>query len=150
MEKSIIRLLKEVRGIVPETLPDLKTYSPLTLAFIGDAVYDLVIRSKVVLEANCPPHKLHTKTVRYVNARAQAQTADALVEQLSAEERAIYKRGCNAHPHTMPKHADTREYLKATGFEALIGYLFLADRWERLAQLLSYSMENKTGDETRG
>ena len=140
MEKGIIGLLEDVKAIVP-SVPDLRTYSPLTLAYIGDAVYDLLIRTRVVLEANCSPNRLHGKTVKFVRAKAQANAIDHMIDSLSEEERAVYKRGFNANPHTVSKNADHIDYLKATGFEALLGYLYLQDKLDRLTEIVSLSIQ---------
>lgn len=115
---------------------DIRTYSPLTLAYIGDAVYDLVIRTVVVERGNTSANKLHKKTVTYVNARIQARMAEALMDELTQEEQAVYKRGRNAKSYTTAKNATVIEYRKATGFEALCGYLYLTGKQERLLALV--------------
>lgn len=115
---------------------DIRTYSPLTLAYIGDAIYDLVIRTIVVERGNTSANNLHKTTVRYVNATAQAQMIEALQEELSEEERAIYKRGRNAKSYTTAKNASVIDYRKATGFEALCGYLYLTGKQERMLALI--------------
>ena len=115
---------------------DIRTYSPLTLAYIGDAIYDLVIRTMVVEQGNSPANKLHKKTVSYVNARVQAKMIDALEEELTKEEAAIYHRGRNAKSYTAAKNASVVEYRKATGLEALCGYLYLQGRQERMLHLI--------------
>lgn len=115
---------------------DIRTYSPLTLAYIGDAIYDLVIRTIVVEKGNTSANNLHKTTVRYVNATAQAQMIEALQEELSEEERAIYKRGRNAKSYTTAKNASVIDYRKATGFEALCGYLYLTGKQERMLALI--------------
>ena len=85
---------------------DIRTYSPLTLAYIGDSIYDLVIRTVVVMRGNAPANKLHHYTIRYVNATAQALLLDALLPELTEEEQVILKRGRNAKPYTKAKHAN--------------------------------------------
>ncbi len=115
---------------------DIRTYSPLTLAYIGDAVYDLIIRSIVVERANRPPDKLHKTVIRYVNAKTQARMAEALETELNAEEASVFRRGRNARPHTTAKNASTADYHKATGLEALFGYLYLSDDMDRLTDLI--------------
>lgn len=115
---------------------DVRAYSPLTLAYIGDAVFDLVIRSIIVERANRSNNDLHKRTVRYVNAETQAKMIVALLEQLTEEEEAIYKRGRNAKSHTTAKNASVGDYRKATGFEALVGYLYLTDRMPRVLALI--------------
>lgn len=120
---------------------DIRTYSPLTLAYIGDAIYELVIRTIVVERSNTSANNLHKKAVRYVNAGTQAQMIEALREELSEEERAIYKRGRNAKSYTTAKNASVIDYRKATGFEALCGYLYLTGRQERMLVLIRSAIE---------
>lgn len=120
---------------------DIRTYSPLTLAYIGDAIYDLVIRTIVVERGNTSANNLHKKTVRYVNAVTQAQMIEALQEELSEEEKTIYKRGRNAKSYTTAKNASVIDYRKATGFEALCGYLYLTGKQERMLALIRTAIE---------
>lgn len=115
---------------------DIRTYSPLTLAYIGDAIYDLVIRTIVVERGNRSANNLHKKTVTYVNARVQAKMIDALENELTEEETAVYHRGRNAKSYTAAKNASIIEYRKATGLEALCGYLYLKGSQERLLYLI--------------
>lgn len=115
---------------------DIRTYSPLTLAYIGDAIYDLVIRTIVVERGNRSANNLHKKTVTYVNARVQAKMIDALEEELTEEEAAVYHRGRNAKSYTSAKNASIIEYRKATGLEALCGYLYLQGQQERMLYLI--------------
>lgn len=121
---------------------DIRTYSPLTLAYIGDAVYDLIFRTVVVERGNTSPNRLHHQTIRYVKAPAQARMIDALQDHLTEEELAVYKRGKNAKPYTMAKNATYMEYKRATGLEALVGYLYLTDRMERILELIQYGLHN--------
>lgn len=115
---------------------DIRTYSPLALAYIGDAIYDLVIRTIVVERGNTSANKLHKKTVNYVNARIQAQMIEALSGGLTEEEETVYRRGRNAKSYTTAKNASVIEYRKATGFEALCGYLYLTGKQERMLALI--------------
>lgn len=115
---------------------DIRTYSPLALAYIGDAIYDLVIRTIVVERGNTSANRLHKKTVGYVNARIQAQMIEALVDELTQEEEAVYRRGRNAKSYTTAKNASVIEYRKATGFEALCGYLYLTGQQGRMLALI--------------
>lgn len=135
MEKSIgfLNLIRESFALKEV---DIRTYSPLTLAYIGDAVYDLIFRTTVVWRGNTSPNKLHQRTVQYVKAPAQALLAEAILHMLTEEELAVYKRGKNAKPYTMAKNATMAEYKKATGLEALVGFLYLTDRMERIMELL--------------
>lgn len=115
---------------------DIRTYSPLALAYIGDAIYDLVIRTIVVERGNTSANKLHNKTVGYVNARIQAKMIEALSDELTEEEETVYRRGRNAKSFTTAKNASVIEYRKATGFEALCGYLYLTGQQERMLALI--------------
>ncbi|MCM1106373.1 MAG: ribonuclease III [Blautia sp.] len=115
---------------------DIRSYSPLTLAYIGDEVFDLVIRSVVVGRGNTRPNKLHQRTSRIVRAGTQAQIAEFLLPELTGEEADIYRRGRNANSPTMAKNATVADYRKATGLEALVGYLYLTDRFERVLELI--------------
>lgn len=120
---------------------DIRTYSPLALAYVGDAVYELAIRTVAVERGNTSVSKLHQRTVRFVNAKVQAQMAAALMERLTEEELAIYRRGRNAKPHNTAKNASPIDYRKATGFEALCGYLYLTGRQERMLSLVREAIE---------
>lgn len=120
---------------------DIRTYSPLALAYIGDAVYDLIIRSVVVERANRSANDLHRATVQYVKAAAQAQIIDALLPLLTEEEEAVYRRGRNANPHTVAKNATRSDYRKATGFEALVGFLYLTGQFDRMFSLVKQGIE---------
>ena len=117
-------------------------YSPLALAFIGDSVFDLVIKSVIVEKANCQVNKLQNKTSKIVRATTQALIVDALKDELSEEEANIYRRGRNAKPYTKAKNASYSEYCKATGLEALVGYLYLKGDTERLIALIKTGLEN--------
>ena len=106
------------------TKEEVRQLNPLVLAFIGDGVYEVFIRSYIIdRNRNMPVHKLHIKTISYVRAHEQSNFMNQLIELLNEEELSIYKRGRNAKSGTIPKNADVREYRNATGFEALIGYL---------------------------
>jgi ribonuclease-3 family protein len=114
---------------------DIRTYSPLALAYIGDGVFDLVIRSVIVAKGNTRASQLHRRTSQIVKAATQAQMAAALEPELTEEEADIYRRGRNAKSPTMAKNATMSDYRRATGFEALVGYLYLTDRFERIVEL---------------
>lgn len=129
-------VLQMIRQTFPGKQQDVRAYSPLTLAYIGDAVYDLIIRTVVVSRANRPVNALHRITVKYVSAGAQARIAEALQDRLTEEEQSVYRRGRNSKPHTTAKNATTAEYLKATGFEAVLGYLYLKNDMERVLELV--------------
>lgn len=129
-------LLEDILRFFPGKRQDVRAYSPLALAYIGDAVYDLVIRTVVVGRANRPANELHHITVGYVSASAQARIVEALMAEFTEEEQAVYRRGRNSKPHTMAKNASARDYLKATGFEAVLGYLYLGERMDRVLELV--------------
>ena len=136
MEKGVTSLLEEIKEAFGLEEKDLKTYSPLTLAYIGDGVYDLIIRTIVVEKGNCPPARLHKQVSAVVKAQAQAQAIQTLLPVLTEEELQIYKRGRNAKSYTMAKNATVHDYRMATGFEALMGYLYLSGRTERILELV--------------
>ena len=120
---------------------NIKEYSPLTLAYIGDAVYDLIIRTLVVKKGNQQVQKLHKETITMVQASAQARMITALNDQLSEEEHAVYKRGRNAKSASPAKNQSISDYHKATGFEALLGYLYLKNDWKRMMELIKTGLE---------
>lgn len=129
-------LLQMIRRAFPGKKQDVRAYSPLTLAYIGDAIYDLLIRTVVVERANRPVNDLHRITVKYVSAGAQARIAEALMDRFTEEELSVYRRGKNSKPHTTAKNATAADYSKATGFEAVFGFLYLTGRMERALELL--------------
>ena len=117
--------------------------APLSLAHIGDAVYELYVRTRIIREhPNMPAHKLHTRAVKYVKAAAQSASVSAIADILTEDETAVFKRGRNAKSPTVPKNADIRDYRRATGFEALIGYLYLSGENERLNDLMGEAYEH--------
>ena len=115
---------------------DMRTYSPLTLAYIGDGIYDIIIRSIVVDRANTSANRLHKHTSSMVKAQTQARMIELLQEHLSQEEADIYRRGRNAKSYTTAKNASVADYRKATGFEAVMGYLYLKDDIKRAIELV--------------
>ncbi len=118
-------------------------FSPLALAYIGDSVYEIFVRTRVIEEhENMPANKLHRQTVKYVKAHAQANSIDAIMPHMTENETAVYKRGRNAKSNTAPKNADMADYRKATGFEALIGFLYLSGENERLDELMKIAYDN--------
>ncbi|NLL72004.1 MAG: Mini-ribonuclease 3 [Clostridiales bacterium] len=119
---------------LPDT--DIKSYSGLTLAYIGDAIYELIIRTYIVEQGNAPVNKLHKQVVKLVKATAQAELYHNIKDKLTEEEAAIYKRGRNAKSFTSAKNADIVEYRTATGLEALIGYLYLTGQIKRILELI--------------
>jgi ribonuclease-3 family protein len=144
MEKSldsnkcdIFRQIRE-RFQVPEV--DIRTYSPLTLAYTGDGIYDLVIRSLVVGRGNTKASQLHQHTSHLVKAHSQSAMMEYILPELSEEEEAVYRRGRNAKSPTMAKNATMGDYRRATGFEALMGYLYLEGSFERMLDLIELGL----------
>ena len=118
-------------------------YPALVLAYIGDAVYEVFTRKKVLsMHPSMPAHKLHIQNVGYVKAKAQSNAMLVIEPILSEKELGIYKRGRNAKSATVPKNADLTDYRRATGFEALIGYLHLAGEEDRLQELMEIAFQN--------
>ncbi len=115
---------------------DVRAYSPLALAYMGDAVYEVVIRSVIVERANRAANELHKRAVKFVQAGTQAAMVTALQDVLTEDEMAVFKRGRNAKSNTSAKNASITDYRKATGFEALIGFLYLSGQTERLLYLI--------------
>lgn len=118
-------------------------YSPLVLAYIGDSVYELFVREKLIFQhADMPPNKLHRLSITHVSAHAQSNSMLVIESMLNDEELSVYKRGRNAKSATVPKNADVADYRRATGFEALIGYLYLSGNKERLNELMEIAYTN--------
>lgn len=120
---------------------DIRTYSPLTLAFLGDSVYELIIRTLVVGKGNTSPAKLHRASSSFEKAAAQSALLDRIEEFLTEEEMEYVRRGRNSKPRTMAKNASAHDYLKATGLETLIGYLYIKGDEERLIELMKKGTE---------
>ena len=118
------------------TISKVREMSPLVLAYIGDAVHSLYSREKFALSTTYKPNKLHLLVSNEVKAKAQAEKVEALMEKLTQEEKDIFMRARNTHVNSIAKNASKGEYLEATGFEAVIGYLYLTGQNERLEELL--------------
>lgn len=116
---------------------DLRQISPLTLSFIGDGVYDLMVREYIISLANRPVGKLNNRKIRVVNCGFQAKCATALLPYLTEDEKVIYNRGKNANVHSVPKNASRSDYHSATGLEALFGYLYIKKDIARLRELFN-------------
>ena len=140
MEESL-SLLDKIKKTFDCDNVDVRMYSPLTLAFMGDCVFEIVIRSIVVERGNRQAGSLHKIKSSVVNAKVQARMIEALMEELTEEERAVYKRGRNAKPHTVAKNASVNDYRKATGLEALFGYLYLSGQEDRILKLTKRGLE---------
>ena len=121
---------------------DIRSFSPLTLAYIGDAVYEIVIRTIIVEKGNAPVNKLHHKASSLVKAVAQKAAMEKILPLLTKEEEAVYKRGRNAKSYTSAKNASVIDYRIATGFEALMGFLYLMGRNERMLELVKIAVNN--------
>lgn len=139
---SSIQLVKAMKTLyqLPDT--DIRSYSPLTLAFIGDGIFDLVIRTIVVENGNAPVNKLHQKVSKLVQASAQVNLFHQIKDLLTEQEMTVYKRGRNAKSHTSAKNADIVDYRIATGLEALMGYLYLTDQMDRLLYLIKPNVDS--------
>lgn len=152
MEKSIDSFVEYLKEEFRLEDKDVRTYSPLTLAYIGDAIFDLVIRTLLVKKGNCQPNKLHERASRIVKASAQAQMIEQLMPDLTDEEINIYKRGRNAKSYTKAKNATVSDYRRATGLEALMGYLYLKEDTKRIIELIKKGLditEKSSGTEGR-
>lgn len=121
---------------------DIREYSPLTLAYIGDSIYDLVIKTLVINEGNQQVQKLHARTSELVQASAQSKMMRTLQELLTEEEHAVYKRGRNAKSVSPAKNQTLTDYRRATGFEALMGYLYLKKDMKRLINLVKIGLDS--------
>ena len=144
MEKSI-SLFDEIREQFGIGEVEAKQYSPLTLAYIGDGIYEIIIRTILVGQANAPVNILNKKASSIVKAEAQANLIHAIEEDLTEEELAVYKRGRNAKSATSAKNASIRDYRIATGFEALMGYLYMDNQMERALELVKLGLERIEG-----
>ena len=123
---------------------DVSSLSPLTLAFVGDTVFDLLIRSELVCEANSPVNALHTMASKKVCAASQAESMRKILPILTEDETAVFKRGRNARTGGIPKHASSADYHYATGLEALFGWLYLKGETDRIKEL--YNAMNNDGE----
>lgn len=143
MEESV---KVDFRDYIEDTLQleevDAKSYSPLVLAYIGDCVYDLVIKSMIISQGNRQVHKLHEETSSYVQASAQSLMMRSMQEHLTEEEHAIYRRGRNAKSVSPAKNQSITDYRRATGFEALLGYLYLKKEYGRLMELVKIGLDS--------
>lgn len=118
-------------------IAEVNTMSPLTWAYVGDAVYELFVRTHLVNTTRLKPHKLHIEAIKYVKADAQSKILKNIYEELTDDEKDIVRRGRNAENHHLPKNATLEEYSGSTAFEALIGYLYLTKQDERLKEIMS-------------
>ena len=121
---------------IKKSKDEIQLMSPLTWAYIGDAVYELYVRNKLINETNMKPHKLHIEAIKYVKAKSQADKLNEIYEMLNDEEKDIVRRGRNTQNHHLPKNSNIQEYMYSTAFEALIGYIYLTEQNERLKEIL--------------
>ena len=119
-----------------------KLMSPLSLAFVGDAVFELFVRERLVCRANRPVRELHGESIKQVCCRAQRKAAERILPVLTQEETEIMKRGRNAHTNHLPKNSNSADYHAATAFETLFGYLYLSGQIRRLRELFDLTCEN--------
>ena len=122
---------------------DICQLSPLVLAYVGDSVYEVFIRTLLVSRGNAPVHVLHKRAVDFVKAKAQSEVIHRIMDSLTSEEQDIVRRGRNAKSGTIPKNADVTQYKYATGFESLLGYLYLMKEHKRLVEILKISIYDK-------
>ena len=120
---------------------DINLLSPLTWAYVGDSVYELLIRTHLVNKTKLKPHSLHIEAIKYVKAKSQADILKKLEEYLTEEEKDIVRRGRNAENHHLPKNANVQEYMYSTAFEALIGYLYLCKKDDRLKEIFDLILD---------
>lgn len=133
MDKSLVLKIREEFHLKDI---DVRTYSPLSLAYIGDAVYEVIVRTILLHQGNMAVNKYHRKASHMVNAIAQSKMIGELEPLLTEEELGIYRRGRNAKSYTSAKNASVLDYRRATGFEALIGYLYLKQETDRILYLV--------------
>ena len=146
MEKSVsFELNTYMQELFQMEEVDIREYSPLTLAYIGDSIYDLVIKSLVINEGNKQVNKMHQATSRLVQASTQSLMMRTMQEHLTEEEHAVYKRGRNAKSVSPAKNQSITDYRRATGFEALLGYLYLKKDWKRLLDLVKIGLDSLEG-----
>lgn len=120
---------------------DVNLLSPLTWAYVGDAVYELYVRTNLVNKTKLKPHKLHIESIKYVKAKAQADILKSIMDKLTDEEKDIVRRARNAENHHLPKNAEPEDYMYSTAFEGLIGYLYLCKKDERLKEILEMCIQ---------
>jgi len=144
-------MINEILELVSDDIEfkekDINAYSPLVLAYLGDVVYEVYIRTLLVSEGNTTVHKLHKRSIDFVKAKAQSDILHNIIDGLTREEQDIVRRGRNAKSGTIPKNANVTEYKHATAFEALIGYLYLKKDFNRLMQILKMASRNLCTEE---
>ena len=141
MHSDIIRSMELARPADPLSLP------ALTLAYIGDTIYDLYVRTTLAETLRLPMRALHLEAAKYVCAAGQANAYRRIADRLTETEQAAFRRGRNAHSGTVPKHADVRDYRVATGFEALLGHLYLSGEDARIGELMRLALQSANESE---
>ncbi len=122
-------------------LQDAKLLSPLVWAYVGDSVFELYVRTKLINNSNAKPHKLHIESIKYVKAKSQADTLKRILDKLTDEEKDVVRRGRNTENHHIAKNSNVADYSQSTAFEALIGYLYLTKQDERLEEILDMCID---------
>ncbi len=148
MSESMGNNTRDVRYLPHCTIEEAGSYSPLTLAFLGDSVYELSVRTMLMNHGNARPNDINKRKNSYVKAAAQSKMMEAIEPLLTEKERSVYRRGRNAKSYTMAKNASMADYRRATGFEALMGFLYLSCQNERLYELIGIGVDHI--DESRG
>ena len=128
----MIELIERKRNVA-----EVNTLSPLTWAYVGDAVYELYIRTNLINKTKLKPHKLHIESIKYVKAQSQASFLQRIYDDLTDGEKEIVRRGRNTENHHLPKNCNVQDYMYSTAFEALIGYLYLTGKNNRLKEIFS-------------
>lgn len=134
------QLLDDIHNLFQISQKEINSYSPLTLAYLGDAVFEIIIRTIIVEKKSGTVKSLHRQSSDLVNAKAQAELMSRIMSTLTEQEISIYKRGRNAKSHSVAKNANIHDYRNATGFEALMGYLYLNGEMERLLELIQLGL----------
>lgn len=124
-----------------KNINEAKLLSPLVWAYVGDSVYELFVRTKLTNKSNAKPHKLHIESIKYVKAKAQADILKKITDKLTEDEKDIVRRGRNTENHHVAKNSNVADYNQSTGFEALIGYLYLTKQDERLEEVLNMCID---------
>lgn len=145
MEES----LGQIMAHFPLTPQEVRSYSALAFAYIGDSVYDLIIRTMITSRGNNRPNKYHQQVIQYVNANAQTRMMDRIKPLLTEEEKIMFRRGRNAKSISCAKNQSHHDYRIATGFETLIGYLYMTGQMERIMELLSVGLDEIPVDSER-
>ena len=132
----MIELIERKRNVA-----EVNTLSPLTWAYVGDSVFELLVRTHLTNTTKLKPHMLHIEAIKYVKAGAQSEILKRIYDDLSDEEKDVVRRGRNAENHHLPKNANVQEYMYATAYEALLGYLYLTKQTDRLREILKISVD---------